>query len=56
MKNCTSGWSLYNVFDKVKKIDGNIEAEFYYVETDNYFPFKGGYDADLVFYACNVKF
>jgi hypothetical protein len=44
---------LYSVFDEVKPFDGEIEAGFYYVETDNFFPFKGAgwYDADLFNYA-----
>ncbi len=65
-KHCTSclmgkgllfGWPVYSVFDEVKPFGGEIEACFYYIETDNFFPFKeaGWYDADLVYYACECK-
>ena len=48
---------LYSVFDEVKPFDGKIEAGFYYINTDNFFPFKGSgwYDADLVYYAYKCK-
>jgi glyoxylase I family protein len=51
------GWPVYFVFDEVKSFDGDIEAGFYYIETDNFFPFKGAgwYDADLVYYAYECK-
>ena len=56
-KDCRFGWPVYCVFDEVKNFDGKIEAGFYYIETDNYFPFKGAgwYDADLVYYAYEYK-
>ncbi len=56
-EDCTFGWPVYNVFDEVNPFDGNIEAGFYYINTDNFFPFKGAgwYDADLVFYAYKCK-
>ena len=56
-ENCTFGWPVYSVFDEVKSFDGNIEAGFYYINTDNFFPFKGAgwYDADLVYYAYQCK-
>ena len=45
------------MFDEVKDFDGDIEAGFYYINTDNFFPFKGAgwYDADLVYYAYKCK-
>ncbi len=50
-------WPVYSVFDEVKPFDGDIEAGFYYINTTNFFPFKGAgwYDADLVFYACQCE-
>jgi hypothetical protein len=56
-KDCVFGWPVYSVFDEVKAFDGNIEAGFYYINTNNYFPFKGAgwYDADLVNYAYDCK-
>ena len=56
-KDCTFGWPVYSVFDEVKSFDGNIEAGFYYINTDNFFPFKGAgwYDAELVYYAIKCK-
>ncbi len=47
-KGLSFGWPVYSVFDKVK----SFEAGFYYIDTYNFFPFKGGgwYDADLVYY------
>jgi hypothetical protein len=50
-KNCIFGWPVYSVFDEVKPFDGNIEAGFYYVNTTNFFPFKGAgwYDAESVY-------
>ncbi len=52
-ENCTCWWPVYSVFDEVKPFDGNIEAGYYYLDTDNFFSFEvaGWYDADLVFYA-----
>ena len=49
------GWPVYNVFDEIKPFDGKIEAGYYYIETDNYFPFQGNgyYVADLIDYALN---
>jgi hypothetical protein len=54
-KDVKFGWPIYNVFDEVKKFDGNLETGYYFVETDNFFPFKGNgwYDADLVNYGCS---
>jgi hypothetical protein len=56
-KGCTFGWQVYSVFDEVKSFDGNIEVRYYYINTDNFFPFKGAgwYDADLVYYAIQCK-
>ena len=56
-KGLIFGWPVYSVFDEVKAFDGEIEAGFYYVDTDNFFPFKGAgwYDADLVYYAYECK-
>ena len=56
-KGLSFGWPVYSVFDEVKSFDGDIEAGFYYVDTDNFFPFKGAgwYDADLVYYAYECK-
>jgi hypothetical protein len=56
-KECTFGWPVYSVFDEVKTFDGYIEVGFYYINTDNLFPFKGAgwYDADLVHYAIQCK-
>ena len=56
-ENCSFGWPVYSVFDEVKSFDGNIEAGFYYINTNNFFPFKGAgwYDADLVYYAYTCK-
>ncbi len=52
-KGLSFGWPVYSVFDEVKAFDGKSEAGFYYINTDNFFPFKGTgwYDADLVYYA-----
>ena len=49
------GFPIYNIFDEVKPFDGEIKTGFYFIETKNFFPFKGNgwYDADLVFYALN---
>ncbi len=46
------------MFDEVKPFDGEIEAGYYYINTDNFFPFTGAgrYNADLVFYAFQCKF
>jgi hypothetical protein len=51
------GWPVYSVFDEVKSFDGDIKAGYYYIDTDNFFPFKGAgwYDADLVYYAIECK-
>ena len=51
------GWPVYSVFDEVKPFDGDIKAGYYYIDTDNFFPFKGAgwYDADLVYYAIECK-
>ncbi len=56
-KGLSSGWPVYSVFDEVKSFDGDIEADFYYIDTDNFFPFKGAgwYDANLVYYAYECK-
>jgi hypothetical protein len=45
------GWPVYSVFDEVKPFDGDIKAGYYYIDNDNFFPFKGAgwYDADLVY-------
>ncbi len=45
-------WPVYSVFDEVKAFDGENEAGFYYIETDDFFPFKGAgwYDADFINY------
>ena len=42
------GWPIYNVFDEVVKFDGKLAPGFFYVETCNFFPFRGNgfYDAD----------
>ncbi len=49
--------SVYSVFDKVKSFDGEIEAGFYYIDTDNFFQYKraGWYDADFVYYTYPCK-
>jgi hypothetical protein len=51
------GWPVYSVFDEIVPFDGKIEAGYYYVETDNFFPFHGNgfYDADLIQFAINEK-
>ncbi len=51
------GWPVYNVFDEIQSFDGKIEAGYYYIETNNYFPFQGNgyYIADLIDYAVNKK-
>ena len=51
------GFPVYNVFDEIKPFDGKIEADFYYIETKNFFPFRGNgfYIADLIEYALNKK-
>jgi hypothetical protein len=56
-KGLSFGWPVFSVFDEVKSFDGEIEAGFYYINTDNFFPFKVArwYDADLVYYACECK-
>jgi hypothetical protein len=56
-KGLSFGWPVYSVFDEVKSFDGDIEAGFYFIDTDNFFPFKGTgwYDADLVYYAYECK-
>jgi hypothetical protein len=40
-QHCKFGLPLYSVFEKVKDFDGDIEAGFYYINTDNFFPIKG---------------
>ena len=52
-QNVKYGWPIYNIFDEVMTFDGKIEAGFYYIETSNFFPFRGNgfYDADLIDYA-----
>ncbi len=54
-QNLKFGWPVYNIFDEVKPFDGEIKTGFYFVETKNFFPFKGNgwYDADLVDYGLN---
>jgi len=51
------GWPVYSVFDEIVPFDGKIEAGYYYVETENFFPFHGNgfYDADLIQFAINEK-
>jgi len=46
------GWPIYNIFDEVLPFDGVLTPGFFYVETSNFFPFRGNgfYDADLVDY------
>ena len=46
------GFPIYSVFDEVKSFGGVFKTGFYYIETSNFYPFKGNgwYDADLVFY------
>jgi hypothetical protein len=46
------GWPIYDVFDEVVKFDGKLTPGFFYVETSNFFPFRGNgfYDAYLVDY------
>jgi hypothetical protein len=46
------GWHIYNVFDEVVKFDGKLAPGHFYVETSNFFPFRGNgfYDADLIDY------
>jgi hypothetical protein len=39
-KSLSFGWPVYPVFDEVKAFDGEIVAGFYYIETDNFFPFQ----------------
>ncbi len=33
------GWPVYSVFDEVEPFDGDIKAGYYYIDTDNFFPF-----------------
>ena len=49
------GYPIYNVIDEIKPFDGKLEAGFYYIETKNFFPFRGNgfYIADLIDYALN---
>ena len=49
------GWPVYNVFDEIQPFDGKIDAGYYCIETNNYFPFQGNglYVADLIDYALN---
>jgi hypothetical protein len=56
-KGCSFGWPVFSVFDEVKPFDSDIETVFYYINTDNFFSFKGAdwYDADLVYYAYECK-
>ena len=53
------GWPVYSVFDEGKSFDGEIEAGFYYIDTDNFFSIQRckmvWYDADLVCYAYECK-
>ncbi len=49
-KGCSFGWPIYSVFDEVKSFDGEIETGFYYINTNNFFPFKGA-----GWYACECK-
>ena len=56
-KGLSFGWPVYSVFDEAKSFNFEIEAGFYYIDTDDFFPFKGAgwYDADLVHYAIQYK-
>ncbi len=38
--DCTFGWPVYSVFDEVISFDGEIEAGYYFINTDNFFQFK----------------
>jgi hypothetical protein len=51
------GCPVYSVFDEIVPFDGKIEAGYYHVETDNFFPFHGNgfYDADLIQFSINEK-
>ena len=51
------GFPIYSVFDEVKTFDGLLEAGFFYVETNNFFPYRGNgyYDADLVAYGVESR-
>ena len=46
------GFPIYTVFDEVKPFSGELATGFFFVETINFFPFRGNgwYDADLVSY------
>ncbi len=60
------GFPIYNVFDEIQPFSGSIRTGFYFVETQNFFPFRGNgwYDADLVYFGVwhniidvdNIKF
>ncbi len=39
-KGLLFGWPIYSVFDEAKSFDGEIEAGFNYIDTDNFFRFK----------------
>jgi hypothetical protein len=51
-QNIKFGWAIYTVFDEVKSYSGKMSTGFFFVETENVFPFRGNgwYDADLVDY------
>ncbi len=52
------GWPVCNGFDEVVQFDGKLAPGFFYVESSNFFPFRGNgfYDADLVDYGIEVGF
>ncbi len=51
-KSCTTA-----LLSRAGRRSQSVEPHTYYIETDNFFPFKGAgwYDADLVFYAYECK-
>ena len=51
------GWAVYHVFAEIKPFDGIIEAEYCYIETDNFSLLhgNGAYDAKLIECALNEK-
>jgi len=53
------GFPVYSCLDEVKPFNNknNINTGFYYIETTNFFPFRGNgwYDADLIYYGLSVN-
>ena len=57
LKGHQFGFPIYNVFDEVLPYDKKLETGYYFVETDNFLPFRGNgwYDADLIGYGLDEE-